>query len=739
MRATKSSSATILKQVHQRDWLNIPLIVRSSAHNEDRACQSLAGHYCSKLNVLGETSLISAVKEVIASLDNAADQIFLQPMIHNVALSGVAFSCDPNTGSPYYIINYDDESGLTDTVTSGNTNHKAFVYVKGSRAPVPNALQGVVALLIELESIINNEYLDIEFAIDQEGKLYLLQARPLSLSKDNSIEKHNLHTALKSISNKINSLARPHPYLYGETTMFGVMPDWNPAEIIGVRPRPLALSLYRELITDNIWAYQRDNYGYRNLRSFPLMVDFHGLPYIDVRVSFNSFIPNKLEPRLAERLVCYYINQLKANPSLHDKVEFEILFSCYTLDIKERLQPLNEYGFSKEDQALLSDSLRQLTNNIIHNKQGLWLQDLKKIRELESRRRKILDSELDLVARIYWLLEDCKRYGTLPFAGLARAGFIAVQLIQSLVKVQVLRRDEYESFMSSLDLISSRMTRDLSQLSRETFLEKYGHLRPGTYDILSPRYDEKPSDYFDFSAKNTGSLQTKNNFKLSLSQLSSIDNLLKDHGIEQDVLGFFDFIKSGIEGREYAKFVFTRSLSDAISLIKKHGQELGFSAEDCSFININCIRELYASSQDPSVTLKKNIAIGKERYDMAQKIVLPSLITSANDVWSFHLQKCEPNFITQKIAQARTTSVEGELMNAIVLIQNADPGYDWIFSKNIAGFITKYGGINSHMAIRAGELGIPAVIGAGEILFNCWQKATLLKIDCTNKQVQVIK
>ncbi len=46
-------------------------------------------------------------------------------------------------------------------------------------------------------------------------------------------------------------------------SIFGVMPDWNPAEIIGLRPWPLSLSLYRELVTDAIWAYQRDNYGYR--------------------------------------------------------------------------------------------------------------------------------------------------------------------------------------------------------------------------------------------------------------------------------------------------------------------------------------------------------------------------------------------------------------------------------------------------------------------------------------------
>ena len=49
--------------------------------------------------------------------------------------------------------------------------------------------------------------------------------------------------------------------------------------------------------------------------------------------------------------------------------------------------------------------------------------------------RRFRDAAIDKISRIYWLLEDCKRYGTLPFAGLARAGFIAVQLLRSLVAV----------------------------------------------------------------------------------------------------------------------------------------------------------------------------------------------------------------------------------------------------------------------------------------------------------------
>ena len=75
----------------------------------------------------------------------------------------------------------------------------------------------------------------------------------------------------------------------------------------------------------------------------------------------------------------------------------------------------------------------------------------------------------------------------------------------------------------------------------------------------------------------------------------------------------------------------------------------------------------------------------------------------------------------------------------MVLIESADPGYDWIFSYNIAGLITKYGGGNSHMAIRASEFGLPAAIGVGEALYKSLTHASVIELDVTNRKIEIIR
>ncbi|TJZ74049.1 PEP-utilizing enzyme [Chitiniphilus eburneus] len=718
------------------------MVVRSSALAEDTASGSLAGRFESLLRV-APAGLPDAIATVVASMADAEgdvggdNEVFVQPMLERVRLAGVAFGQDPATGAPYYVLNYDDTTSRTDSVTAGQSNQLKTRYIHHLAPQQAEPLAGVVALIEELRALFGTSGLDLEFAVTDDA-LVLLQVRPL-LVEAAAVDAATHRDMLVHIAAKIGHGQRPQPFLHGRRTVYGVMPDWNPAEIIGVRPKPLSLSLYRELVTDSIWAYQRHNYGYRNLRSFPLMLHFHGLPYIDVRVSFNSFVPRDIDGSLADKLVNHYIERLLAAPNLHDKVEFEIVFSCYTLDLPQRLEKLADAGFSAAERQRLADSLRSLTNRIVDNETGLWRSDRDKLSVLAARRDEILAADIDRVSRIYWLLEDCKRYGTLPFAGLARAGFIAVQMLRSLVSVGVLDRAAYDAFMNGLDTVSGQMTRDLAQLDRTTFLAKYGHLRPGTYDLLSPRYDEAPDLYFDWK-RMMAEHAPATPFALSLAQMRAISRLLAEHGLAHDVVGLFDFLQAGVELREYAKFVFCRNLSDAMSLFRELGRDHGFSLDDMAYADIQCVYELYAAGVDPVALIGESIERGRKRYAETCQIALPPLLTSPDDVFSFEMPATEPNFITLRQVTAPVVSYRDRerLVGAIVAIPSADPGFDWLFSHNIAGFITAYGGANSHMAIRANELGLPAVIGAGEVLYGKWSAARMLNVDCANRRVEVL-
>ena len=56
-----------------------------------------------------------------------------------------------------------------------------------------------------------------------------------------------------------------------EKSIFGQMPDWNPVEMIGRTPKT-SLSLYRYLITDEVWRKARSQMGYKVSAGMPLMI-----------------------------------------------------------------------------------------------------------------------------------------------------------------------------------------------------------------------------------------------------------------------------------------------------------------------------------------------------------------------------------------------------------------------------------------------------------------------------------
>lgn len=130
---------------------------------------------------------------------------------------------------------------------------------------------------------------------------------------------------------------------------------------------------------------------------------------------------------------------------------------------------------------------------------------------------------------------------------------------------------------------------------------------------------------------------------------------------------------------------------------------------------------------------------------MTSSVELPPLLFDETDFMVFERPAREPNFVTNGTTTADAIELSSsevdsvDLNGKIVLIEQADPGYDWIFGYDIAGLVTMYGGSNSHMAVRAAEFSLPASIGVGESRYEKLRQADVLELDCMAQSVRVIK
>lgn len=724
-------------------------VVRSSFLNEDLIAHSFAGVYESALGVPRE-ELSFAIERVFASADsyNENNEVLIQPFLQNVSCSGVLFTRHQKKSVSYVTIELSRGSDTT-LITSGkNQSPEVYVYWTGNAnaSSLPEALL-LDEMLSELKFLCDSDTLDIEFAFQPGNSLpILLQVRPIVINSLHDLSK--LDNAVEQSLTKLQTWLIPrfqrNPLLVGDSTIYGVMPDWNPAEIIGIRPKPLAFSLYREIITDGMWAYQRHNYGYRNLRSVPLMTDLLGVPYIDVRTSFNSFIPAKLPDSIAEKLVNGYLQKLKQNPALHDKVEFEIVISCLTFSFFERVEELQAFGLTSNEIEEFRQALLEITTSIFDPKTPIWLSDANRIEQLEPRRQRVTESKLTLLEKFYWLLEDCKRYGTLPFGGLARAAFISRQFLDSMVKEEILSKEQRQHILMDAKTITSQILYDLIALDRKDFLKLYGHLRPGTYEISQLSYNEMPWETVfsnETLISKSHSLKKTSDYGQFALDEETINSKLQSIGINTPVCDVIETIKKTIRLREQSKFFFTKNLSLALDTLVLLGKEMGIHRDDLSFLDYNSVRQASTSFSDAQVEFKRIIESNKRNYVNNSHTWLPPLISSPNDILAFGITSSIPNFIGNlKVMASPCDPVQSSLLNgSIAILQNADPGYDWIFSKGIRGLVTAYGGSNSHMAVRASELGITAAIGVGPDKFEELYNASQIIIDPIDEMVSILK
>ncbi|MBQ9219656.1 PEP/pyruvate-binding domain-containing protein [Succinivibrio sp.] len=754
--------STVVQRI-QNKFTHKKIIVRSSSRGEDNFDTSNAGHYESILgiNADNENELLEAMNTVKESYKKDGtpepnEQILVQTQTDDIKYSGVIFTRDIQKNRPYYVINY-DSSGLTDTVTGGEKAISTLWIASDiNYSNIPPEWQSLFNTVKELENILSGMLLDIEFAVKKDNSVIIFQVRPLAASykfgRDSNVKNYILsRKALKS-----QYLKYKHT---DNLQLFSDMAFWNPAEIIGDNPKTLDYSLYRDVITSQAWNLGLIPLGYRKV-THDLMYRFGNKPYISLEYSFESLIPASLPKGMTYKLLDYYKNRFRNNTVLHDKIEFEIVFSCFDFETKDNLQQLVSNVFTEDELNLLENNLKDLTLNCIENYKNIYEEDIASLRKLENLRistEKELDPASDhqfcqrRIAAVKVLLKGLNDFGTPQFARQARLAFIAKALLRTLEKKGYISSSVHDSFMSSISTVAGDFDEDIESYLHEKipldYLKKeYGHLRAGTYDICSPRYDH--TDFFETLKSNR---QPSSNFSdAEISELfteeevkalkTGIDKALQDNNINVAPELLIDFCKTSIAQREYFKFVFTRTLSSIIEIIASVGKRLKISRQDLSFYDITELLslELYDSEERMAEFLNELLQLRKDKYLINSQLILPNVILGENDFDFICISTEKPNFITSHTVRGVVVSLDNNekkqckssIEGKIVVIEKADPGYDWIFTCNILGLITKYGGVASHMAIRCAEFDIPAAIGCGASIYNYALNSKKLTLDC---------
>ena len=724
------------------------IAVRSSSIDEDSENSSKAGEFDSYLNInpSNEKQLKLALYNVYKSYKNKSiDQnILIQEMVPNVKLSGVALTCYiSNYCKSYIVCNYSIGKD-TSIVTSGEKKTKNFYFFKNSSLDkIPQVPKIIIQKVLFLSKKLNEELIDIEFALDKKNNFYLLQLRPVVINKNKKMREVDKKLLIK-LEKKISKLQKPHPNLIGRTTFFGVMPDWNPAEMIGIKPKNLAKSLYKELITDKVWAKQRTNYGFKDVMNNQLMSSFLGTPFIDIRTDFNSWIPKNLSQKISNKLIKYYLDKIKFSREFHDNVEFEILFTCFNFNSEKIKKSLNIKKFNNKEIYEILKSLKEITIESIN----MYDQEILKINKLKQKQSIIEKSKMYEFDKIYWHIEYCKELGTLPFAGLARIAFIAYDILNSLNEMNYITHNQKKIFLQNLKTISNQIDEDFHNSSKNNFIKKHGHVRPNTYEITSLNYREGYNFYYGSTKKIKIKKRKNSKFSLSTPAKKNIEKYLFKNGIKLSVDSLFLFIKKAIEAREYSKYVFTKSIDLIFNNILKLGNRLNIKREDLSFLEINDFLKLYydLGSGDLEEQFKSIIKKNKIEYKINNSVKLPNIIISSNDIYFHSENLIQGNFFGSKFISGEIIHINENyidrkinfLEGKIVCIYNADPGFDFIFSKRILGLVTCYGGSNSHMGIRCSEKNITSIIGIGDQNFKKVINSKQILIDPNAKKFSLI-
>lgn len=715
---------------------DVAVAVRSSATAEDLPGASFAGQQDTVLDVRGPQQLLAAVQDCWDSLHTeravayreaqgvlaASMAVVVQRMVSPRA-AGVLFTADPLTGTRSTMI-VDAAPGLGTTVVDGSADVDHYrLGADGTDGPEDGCLE--VADLEQLraagERVEHHRGApqDIEFAIDRDGTLWLLQSRdittlfPLPPSSEDG-------THVYMEVGHMQGMLRPFTPL-GFSAMRDVTGQW--AEALGLPASALASMMttiggrmYMDLTA--MVRHPRMRRGLADVSSVYGPRIQRGLQQVlqDPRFAEprRTTVPVRAIARVAARMAPSMVRGV-ASAMLHP--ERTVRRSLAAIEQTRRASTPPSGPMSPQDRLRTAEQLHLdvLSGPMLASLDPLWT--AMACQKIAGMLLTGLAEESELAA----ILRGC-------------AHNVTTDMDLELWRLADAAREHREllTTTASDELARAHLAGELPDIGLEGFLERYGHRAAAEIDIGVPRWEEDPAPLFDVIA---GYLQLEDRSQApdqrfaraaeeaeaTLAEL--VERARRERPLRALPLHLLLRRARDLMGlRELPKFLWLFPLREMRRQLLHIGADLAEQgllerAEDVMFLELDEVRTAIDHGQDQREPAARRRA--EHEREMRRRQVPGLLLSDGTDVEATLPVLEEPGAITglsaapglargraRVITDARGARIEpGEILVA----PTTDPGWTPLFL-TAAGLVTETGSPVAHGPTVAREYGIPAVI-----------------------------
>lgn len=685
-----ASLARIVREL--RDGL---VAVRSDRLDEGSPSGAHAGRYRTVLGVAADDAeaVADAIDSVFASYETprVGDGVFVQRQVTDVRHAAVVLGHTMPDGAPYLVVSI-APGPRSDRVTGGDAAVETW-YISHDRcaqAALPVHCRRCVDAYLEVEALAG-EPADIELVIDNADRAWLLQARALTPSRAPAAaviaRRHEVELALGG----------------RRDVLLGQMPDWNPAELIGEHPRPLARTLFERLIGCRAWRLARERLGYRHATTRPLLQTHAGRPYVDVRLSLASLLPRGLDTDLAERLLDAQCARLREQPELHDKVEFEIAFSAPVCSMAAQFSARYPDVFTPPQYRSFGQALGATAQRLFDPAITARL-----VASFERTLAEAAEPVRDLDAFLFRLELRC----AVHFAMVARLAFAGEALLRSAIAAGALDAAVLEN-----------ERRRACAAMHGTIGDDDGAVRAGTFEIEAPAR----RSWSHGRVRMEDTIAAASAAPLDAAARTRLREALREARVDVEPEAFLAQHANAVFAREFGKHALASGVSRVLDALTERAAARGIDASMASWLRLD---DLLGETGD----LESRAEAARKSHAVDAMLRMPLLMDSPRlDV--VHHRPGSPNYLGRGRVDGRIVVVDEYSaphdlpIRSLVAIASANPGFDWVFARRPLALVTAFGGPNSHIAIRCAHANVPALLGVGPESFRRLIAAGRIAID----------